>query len=200
MPKIVPIVEGDGDAKAVPVLIRRVLHDRLRLYDWEVTHPKKAHSLPTLRKKLANYLRYAAMEDEAQGVLILLDLDDGCPKEEAQRLAAEIRSQAARLPVAIVLAHREYEAWFLASIETIAPQYGEDLTPPADVESVRDAKGWLSRRLFPGGRYKETAHQPSMTTEIDFDLAARRSRSFSRFLHAVELLTQHAGQGGFVSP
>ena len=200
MPKIVPIVEGEGDIEAVPILLRRVLYESLQQYAWGVTFPKKAHSLPALRKKLENYLRYAAMEEDAHAILILLDLDDGCPMVEAQRLADDIRALSSKLPVAIVLAHREYEAWFLASIETIAPGFHQNPTPPSNVESIRDAKGWISRQVFPEGRYKETFHQPSMTTLIDFDLAAQRSRSLCRLLHAVELLVQHAGQGGFVSP
>ena len=210
MPKIVPIVEGEGDIRAVPVLLRRVLHESLQQYAWGVTSPKKAHGLPTLHRRLENYLRYAAIEKDAQAILILLDLDDGCPAVEAQQLADDIRALSSKLPVAIVLAHREYEAWFLASVDTIVQQGGQKYrfssaflqnpTPPSDVESIRDAKGWISRQMIPGHRYKETLHQPSMTTLIDFDLAIQRSRSFRRLLHAVEFLVRHAGERDLVSP
>jgi len=47
-------------------------------------------------------------------------LDDGCPAEEAAELAEQVRGLYLRSPVAIVFAHREYEAWFLASMEVIA--------------------------------------------------------------------------------
>ena len=211
MPKIVPIVEGEGDVKAVPILLRRVLHNVLQQYGWDVAHPKKAHSLSALRKKLDKYLLYAAIEKDAQAILILLDLDDGCPAVEARQLANDIRALSPKLPVAIVLAHCEYEAWFLASVDTIAqgekgqqyhfsPAFLQKPTPPSNIESIRDAKGWLSRHMTPGYRYKETLHQPSMTVLIDLNLATHRSRSLRRLLHAVELLVQHAKQSGFVSP
>ena len=210
MPNIVPIVEGEGDIRSVPILLRRVLHEVLQQYTWNVAHPKKAHSLPTLRKRLSQYLQYASTEKDAQAILILLDLDDGCPTIEAQHLADDIQALSPQLPVAIILAHREYEAWFLASVDSIAQQDGQkyhftpaflqNAEPPADVENIRDAKGWLSQQMLPGCRYKETMHQPSMTTLIDFNVAPQRSRSLRRLLHAVELLIQNAGQRNFVSP
>jgi hypothetical protein len=212
MPKIVPIVEGEGDIEAVPILLRYVLHELLHKNTWNVIHPKKAHSLPALHKKLGKYLHYCEIEEDAQAILILLDLDDGCPAVEAQSLANDICALSPKLPVAIVFAHREYEAWFLASVEMMAQaqergrQYHfsqaflQNPTPPSDVESIRDAKGWISRQMIPGYRYKETSHQPSMTTLIDFNLATQRSRSLRRLLYAVEFLVQHAGQSGFVSP
>jgi len=210
MPKIVPIVEGYGDVAAVPILLRRVLYERLQQYTWDVAAPKRAYGLPFLRNHLERYLRYAEMENEAEAILVLLDLEDGCPMIEARQLGYNIRSLSPTLPVAIVFAHREYEAWLLASIETIAQQKGHKYhfkpeflqapSVPADVESIRDAKGWISSRMVHGHRYRETIHQPGMTNSIDFTRAAQRSRSFRRFLHAVELLVQHAGQQGFVSP
>lgn len=210
MPRIVPIVEGDGDIEAVPILLRYVLHELLNENTWNVIHPKKAHSLPALRKKLGKFLRYCEIEEDAQAILILLDLDDGCPAIEAQQLAEDIRNLSPKLPVAIVFAHREYEAWFLASIQKIVQQEGQkyhfteafrqDPRPPSHVENIRDAKGWISNQMLPGYRYKETLHQPSMTTLIDFELAAQLSRSLQRLRHAVTLLVQHAGHSGFISP
>lgn len=210
MPKIVPIVEGPGDIAAVPILLRRLLHEFLHENTWNVIHPKKAHSLPALRKKLEKYLHYCAIEKDAQAILILLDLDDACPAVEAQRLANDIRVLSPGLPVGIVFAYREYEAWLLASIEKITQQeshkyhfseaFRRDPAPPSNVEGIRDAKGWISDQMLPGHRYKETLHQPSMTTLIDFELAAQRSRSFQRLLHVLDLLVEHAGQRSFVSP
>lgn len=59
MPKIVPIVEGDGDVEAVPVLLRRIL-EHLGLSHWDVAHAKKAGSLPVLTKRLQEFLRYCS--------------------------------------------------------------------------------------------------------------------------------------------
>ena len=40
---IVPIVEGPGDRDASPVLLRRILFERLARYDITVARPKKAN-------------------------------------------------------------------------------------------------------------------------------------------------------------
>ena len=50
MPALVPIVEGDGDIKAVPILLRRILHEWFEYIRWNVARPMKAYSLPALRK------------------------------------------------------------------------------------------------------------------------------------------------------
>lgn len=125
-------------------------------------------------------------------MLILLDLDEGCPKSEAQRLAREISRLSPQLPVAIVFAHREYETWFLASITAIVP----NAVPPANVETIRGAKQKLQSYL--NYHYKERIHQPKLSARIDFSLAAKNSRSFQRLLHAINFLV--SGQGGQVSP
>jgi len=194
MPKIVPIVEGDGDFQAVPILLRRALAENLNNYAWEIARPKIAHSLPALRKRLSDFIRYAQMEPDCGAILILLDLDDGCPKEQACLLVEEIRKEYLRCPVAVVLVHREYEAWFLASAESLRGYHNlqEDLHPPESPETIRDAKGWLSEHMPNGIIYKETSHQPAMTTQMDFELLKSRSRSFLRLLHALEQLTNSA--------
>ena len=37
--KLIAIVEGHGDVQAVPVLLRRVLYEKLQIYDIEVAPP-----------------------------------------------------------------------------------------------------------------------------------------------------------------
>jgi hypothetical protein len=200
MPVIIPIVEGDGDATAVPLLLRRILGEHLQEYRWQIGGPKKAFSLHVLRQKLENYLRYAQRENDAAAILILLDLDDGCPEIEAIQLSQEIRALSPRLPVAIVFAHREFETWFLASLETLGGSYGlpEGLSYEGNVEDRRGAKEWLTRQMPPGSIYKETIQQPSMASKVDLNLASQRSRSFRRLLHAVEELV--ASTEGNVTP
>lgn len=192
MPKIIPIVEGDGDVAAVPNLIRRILGERFQRYDWSVGHPKRAHSLAVLRRDLEKYILYAESESDCAGTLILLDLDDGCPMQEALALDISIRAIHHFLPVAIVFACKEYETWFLASIESLAGQYTlpAEISAPVDVEKIRGAKEWITDRMAPGRIYKETDHQPAMSAYMDLELAANRSRSFRRLISAIEDLLQ----------
>ncbi len=203
MPKIVPITEGQGDVEAVPLLLRKILQHN-KWWEWEVAHPKRAGSLSALKRKLDRFLGYAQREEDCGGILILLDLDECCPWDEARDLAQQIRQLNPSCPVAVVLAHREYEAWFLASLSTIAGHYGlpSGLTFPGDVEQERGVKEWLTAQMPPGKAYKETVHQVEFTTRIDLKLAHRNSRSFRRLCHAVGELVQLAGAShrGQVTP
>ncbi len=195
MPYIVPIVEGHGDVKAVPILVRRIIQEHIQAPDWQCDHPIRAGNLAYLSNNLERYLRLALLKPKCSGVLILLDLDDGCPKEEACRLAERIRKLSPPKPVAVVLAHREYEAWFVASLESLAGQYGlpEGIQYVGDPEAKRGVKEWLTAQMPKGESYDETYHQPRMTAKMDIDSAYSRSRSFRRLLHAVGQIVQASG-------
>ncbi len=80
MPAIVPIVEGDGDVQAVPLLLRRLL-DYYQRWDWSVSRARKAGGVMRLKRDLGRYLRYAQLEPDCGAVLVLVDLDDGCPRK-----------------------------------------------------------------------------------------------------------------------
>jgi hypothetical protein len=202
MRAIICLVEGEGDEKAVPALITKVLRD-IERWDWYVGSPIKVSGLGKLRKRLKLYLSRAAQRKNCAAILILIDLDDGCPKKEAERLASEIRSLNLALPVAIVFAHREYEAWFLASLPTIAGHYNlpSDIVYEKEVESKRDVKGWFQKQMS-GQRYSPTSHQKKFTSLIDLELAYEKSRSFRRLYDAIEELLEAAdkAEDGYVSP
>lgn len=199
---IISIVEGPGDIEAVPALLTRILQDEAH-WQWYAGRAHKAHNLNTLRNGLEHFLRNAAKQKNCGAILILLDLDDGCPKEEAQKLASQIRLLNLFQPVAIVFAYREYEAWFLASLRTIAGHHNvpSDVVYEGEAESKRDVKGWFKQRMV-GRRYNPTTHQKKFTSLIDLELAYENSRSFRRLYHAIEELLEAAARGeqGFVSP
>jgi hypothetical protein len=93
------------------------------------------------------------------------------------------RARAARADraIGVVLAMREYEAWFLAAAASLRGQRGlpDDLAPPAAPESLRDAKGWLNERMSLG--YKPTIDQPALTAVFDLD-QARTAPSFDKLV------------------
>lgn len=94
------------------------------------------------------------------------------------------RAKVARpdLRVSIVLAHREYEAWFLAGAESLAGRrnLNPNLTAPANPEDMRDAKGWLGRQMIGSRRYSPARDQPALSKHLDLALAKARSRSFRK--------------------
>jgi hypothetical protein len=152
-------------------------------------------------------LLYAAAQTECSGILILLDPEDTCPRQEAFDLATQIHELHLIFPVAIVFAHREYEAWFLARLATLSGKCDleDQLVYDENVEQRRGVKEWLSTHMkkqpYPK-RYKETLHQEALTKHIDINLAITRSRSFQRLVHAIQELIEMAEttQMGYVTP
>lgn len=199
---IVPIVEGPGDRDASPVLLRRTLFERLARYDITVARPKKANGKQDLLRRLENFLRYSVMTPSCQGIIVLLDSDDECPRDEAMELAGRARAFNLTVPVAIVEAKRGYEAWIVASL---GPTSGDEIRErlglasavayDGDVEELSGAKAWLTRNMPSGRAYKETSDQPALSTFIDLDIARARSRSFRRLCHAVEQIVDQIDKG-----
>jgi hypothetical protein len=76
------------------------------------------------------------------GILVLLDADDDCPAELAPALLNRARSARPDRRVSVVLAKREFEAWFLASAQSLAGRFSSpaDMEAPDDPEGVRGAK------------------------------------------------------------
>lgn len=185
-----PIVEGDGEVEAVPILMRRYLAIKRR-WDLQIARPKNAHGCGNLTKigGLERFIELAFRERNCSGVLVLMDADseEACPVKLAADFVSRIHAHGARYPTAVVFARREYEAWFVASLSTIAGASG--VSPEAvfegEVEDLVGPKQWVSRN-FPRDRiYKETEDQAPMTDLIDFCVAATKSRSFRRFTNAM---------------
>ncbi|MFT4087567.1 MAG: DUF4276 family protein, partial [Gordonia sp. (in: high G+C Gram-positive bacteria)] len=122
------------------------------------------------------------------GVLIIRDGDDkdvSCVVDLARELARSAGEAGSATQV--VIAAPEFEAWILASIDTVgAHRLVADSTPILDPEARRGAKERLRSAMTES--YRETIHQAAFTSLIDVELASARSRSFRRLVHAVEVL------------
>jgi hypothetical protein len=103
------------------------------------------------------------------------------PAEKGPEILARAVKARPDRQVRVVLAKREFEAWFLAAARSIAGERGlvADLVPPPDPEGVGDAKGWLRRHSDPGRTYRETIDQPALVELFDLD-AARAANSFDK--------------------
>lgn len=183
MMKIGLIVEGDGEVKAVPILMKRILG--------MLAPPSYPQLLAPHRMKRGKLVREQDFKDAIEGVarstgvngkiLVLLDADRDLPCELGPRLQGWARQQRSDRKTAVAVAQCEYEAWFLAAANSLRGKHGlpEDLTPPLFPEKIRNAKGWLAEHM-PNG-YRETIDQPKLTQ--DFSLSeARRADSFNRLL------------------
>ncbi len=180
---IQPIVEGPGDVAAVPVLLRKLLHESMLRPDAVVMRPVNCTGKGNLRKRIQDYLSYC-LGNECDAILVLFDADSDCALELVREVCEKCRVLDLPVPVAVVCAVREYESWFLASAVSVASDETAYLDNP---ESVGNPKETL-KQLLPGGRYRETEHQARLTALIDLDAASENSRSFTRLRHAVEEL------------
>lgn len=184
MTVIASIVEGDGEVTALPILLRRV-------GVWQ--SPEKGFNvLPPIRvrrdrflnreKEFQRMLLLAAAKCGASGwILVLLDADDDCPAELGAQVLKRARGVVPHRRVSVVLANREYEAWFLASAESLHGHRGFvfDFPQHFDAERPRDAKKWLGERMA-SGTYRETTDQAAFSAQMDLQQAMNSSRSFRK--------------------
>lgn len=181
---IAVIVEGDGEVEAVPVLVRR--------YANLEGMPGRVFIKSLIRQSASKLMRSGELERCVElaarklggpgGILILLDSDDACPARLGPELLSRARNARSDVPIALVLAHREYEAWFLAAAASLAGR--RDL--PADLrahpapETVRACKEWISKQMPRGRAYREISDQPAFTEVFDLEAAASACSSFKK--------------------
>ena len=183
--RLAAIVEGHGEVEAVPILVRRIAEglDPVALVNVD----------PVLRVPAARLLKEGELERQVEraarkiqgrgGILILVDCDwdGGCPAIDGPDLLKRARNARADLPISVVLAKKEYEAWFIAAAESLRGKRGlpQDILSDPSPEDIRGAKEWLSHRMPEGLRYSETTDQPALTAVFDMDMA-RRADSFDK--------------------
>lgn len=182
------VVEGHGEVQAVPELLRRIARE---VFGQEV-RCLVPHRIPrskiTDEQELGRALRLQASRVGGHGgVLVLLDADDDDP-ESLQHTVQAIADSAAPAITASVVAVREFEAWFLAGVESLRSHRSirDDAAYHGDPEGPRDAKGALSHLMTEP--YAVVRHQVAFCALVSLDTAARRSPSFSTLVAAVERL------------
>lgn len=190
---IYPIVEGHGEVEAAPVLLRRLLAEA-QCHVIGVGRPiRRTQSQLRSKEGIQAGVRLALLQNDCAAVVILFDGEDDCPKE----LGAQVRSWAQEVadgkPCDVIVAYREYETWFLASIESLRGKYGirSDACAPTNPESKRDAKGALEEFMPPDRAYSETGDQPAISAVFDMGITHRRNRSFRKLVKVIgDQLTQ----------
>ncbi len=121
MTTVVAIVEGDGEMEAFPVLLKR-------LATWIV--PEQQVSIDTpIRVRRNRFLKrdeefrriilLAAAKSGDRGFVILLDADDDCPAVLAPQIHRRASAVIPHRRISVVLANREYEAWFVAAANSL---------------------------------------------------------------------------------
>jgi hypothetical protein len=212
MRRLILFVEGEGEADAVPTLVKRLLKEKGEWYDILLDDsPFRVGSVDKLVKEdfrdWKRFLGASLKRPNVGGVLLILDGDiakvggkEFCAAAVAKSLAVAAIPVGAgeTFSVAVVVARQEYETWLIAGVASLAGQRLPDgrliernaKAPEGDLEaSPRDAKGWL-RAIVDGG-YKPTRDQAALTRLVDLQVIRDRNlRSFQRFESAVSSLIE----------
>jgi hypothetical protein len=184
------IVEGHGEIQALPILIRRLVASINPGLSVEAEMRRVPKSQLIRPGELERVLEAITRQiGRSSPVLVLFDADDDCPFIIARNLLERSRASHADLRVSIVVANREYEAWFIAAANSLAGKSGlpSELAAHEAPETIRDAKGWFTTRMGPGKRYIETRHQPAFTAAFSIS-EARSVPSFRKLEREVARL------------
>lgn len=190
---IVPIVEGHSEVASVPILLRRMLEGfghleltstiarPIRVKRNRIVKEGELERKITLARRIRPRCKY---------VLVLLDADDDCPARLGPELLKRARAAHSDLHISVVLAKREFEAWFLASIESLRGKRGipHNACFKRDPELPRDAKRHLSELMEGDRHYLETIDQPSLADGFDLQACRNRCPSFRKFERDVKSL------------
>lgn len=181
---------------AVPGLLRRILAELSCPVEHHIHRPIRStrNRLPKPGElEKAVELAITKTGPRLPYVLVLLDSDDDCPRNEAPALLARIRNARPNLQCAMAFAHHEFENWFLASAMSLRGCCGlpDNLKPPDDPESIRGAKQWLSNQMPDRGCYSPTVDQPALAAQMNLK-EARSAPSFDKLWREMERLVQSA--------
>jgi hypothetical protein len=188
------VVEGHGEIEAAQSLVQRLWNDLgLTFLPW--ARPKRGTALNT-QAGVLQACELLRSEPDCAAALLLRDEDDGCPATRGPEMAGWVASAELSFPVAVVLAHREFEAWFLPCLHLMAGKeirpglrLAKDAAYKGDPEAKRGVKELLSTWFPPGKAYKPTLDQRAMTQMVDFPtLRSARAPSFGTLENALRFL------------
>ena len=181
------LVEGDGDKRALPHLLRR---HGLAASTPVIDMKGKSNIVRTPRGFEDTVRRQAALGNHIFAILV--DGDITCAPyasvdDEREGLHARARALAADLGIVLEVywAHIEFESWLIGGIERSATYCSLQRVRaiPSDTENQpADPKAWLSTCL-------RDSYEPRiaecLAQRIDIDAARRHNRSLASFLDAV---------------
>lgn len=183
MINVTAIVEGDGEVAALPILLRRLNQWLTPEIHIDVGYPIRVRRDRFINRadEFRRHLSLATGKCGENGwILILFDADDDCPATMACEILQRAQGIVPHRNLSVVLANREYEAWFIAAAESLQGHKDFNFEPANDIdpERLRDA-GWIRERMADHS-YGETTDQPAFSALMDLQQAFDRSRSFRK--------------------
>jgi len=186
-----PVIEGHGEVEAFPTLLRRLIPE-LGTYIG-VRRPQfcPKNLMTANESEFKRQIQLARLEPNVTAVLFLFDADDDCAQKSVPVMRAWAHEVAPDFPCGIVMARREYEAWFLASLESLqgVRNIPQNAHYDGGFEDKRDAKGVL-RRL---SGYSPKTDQAALSAVCDLQLAYKNASSFRKLVRELVRLLAELG-------
>ena len=195
--KIQPIVEGHGDVAAFPVLLRRLVEEA-QAWSIGIGRPIRVPRGKLVQQaEVERAVRLALLQPGCGAVLILFDGDRDCPAQLGPTVQTWAEAHTGGLPCSVIIAHREYEAWFLAAIRSLRGFRGvrDDAESHPDPEVPLSAKGQMEARMHPSASYIERIDQPAFSARFSLSEAYTKSRSFRKLASSFAYLMRSMGEG-----
>lgn len=178
------LVSGHTEVAAAPILIRRVLYERLSVFDVQPDRVlRKAENQLLKEGSIVLEQSIQRLRQNHDAVLVMVDLEDDCPARRGPMLQARCDAACPDKPVAFVAAWREFETWFLWDANNLI-----GVQEPTHPERGRDAKKFLKKNRIDG--YNEVADAPGFAARLDLERVRARSDSFRVFCDRVERLAR----------
>lgn len=173
------LAEGHGEVEATSKLANKICQNLgfSNVYFAKAIRTTKIHKHENLQKSISSML----YKPDVEGLLIIKDEEDRCPKEVAPATAEFIRSTPMPFPISFHLMYREFETLFCAYMNEFRGKtirhlvtgeicFRKDIAAPADPESRRDAKGFITECLTGNRVYKPTVDQLTLTQSLDIEV------------------------------
>jgi hypothetical protein len=192
---VAPIVEGHGESQAVPILFNRLIAEFDLGVQISIERPIRQPKSSLIKEGgLERAIELAAIASGDNDVIfVLIDSDGDCPRNRAPELLARAQKARPDRQIYLVLAHHEYEAWFLASASSLKGccHLGDDIEDHPIPENVHDCKGRLEELMPRTSKYSETTDQAALTAVFNLALA-RKAPSFDKLYRDFERVCREA--------
>jgi len=193
---VAPIVEGQGEVAALPVLLRRIATELCDGSSIEVFKPIRQPASSLVKAAddcLRNAVELAAFKlsgnrhtTATKLILILIDADGRCAAQLGPELKRRAQEHASHLNIASVIAVDEFETWFVASAESLTKYLNINPTEeiPPNPEESRCKTKWIEDH-FRGVQYNKPADQPKFCSAMDLTLCRSRAPSFDKLCREI---------------
>lgn len=187
IPRLVCAVEGPGDRQALPKLLYKIVPPGSVIVEPVVV---KRHRI-VKQGELERWVEAVLNKKDCAAIIVLLDADDDAPCLLGPALRERAQSVSHK-ECRVVLANREFEAWFIAGIESLAGCAGirPDVKCPSSPEAISGGKEWLSRQMEGNSTYSPTLHQALLASKLDLESAQRKSDSLNKFVRDVKSIAE----------